>query len=214
MDALEADELEDELEADELEADDSWLDQDDDGVAPVQRVKCPVCKQSIPKDMLGNGHQCAAVKETNRDFLLMYQCARCGDVFTGLSNIGNWQCMTHPGRYTLDGYTCCGRKKIEPSNPAVHNMVWARRNQPYPDPFDAPPCTPCDHVCHGMPDSTNALKKSLDVQRDLPDQVFANLIPTATDRPGFEVVGSDGNKIGVLRGRGQSPAEKKGVTLW
>lgn len=191
-----------------------WLNQDD-GVAPVVRVKCPVCKQSVPKSTLNvaGGHQCAAVRETNNDFLLMYQCLRCGDVFTGMSNVGNWQCMTHPGKYTLDGYTCCGRKKIEPSNPAVHNMVWKRRNQPYPDPFDAPPCTPCDHVYHGMPASTNAAGKSLDVQRDLPDQVFANLVPTATERPGFKVVGPEGNKIGVLRGRDQSPAEKEGLTI-
>ena len=185
------------------------------GVTPVKRVKCPVCKQSIPEGTFNvpGGHQCEAVKETHSDFLLMYQCVRCGDVFTGMSNIGNWQCMMHPGKYTPDGYTCCGRKKIEPSNPAVHNMVWKRRNQPYPDPFDAPPCTPCDHMHHSMPDSTNALKKSLDVQRDLPDQVFASLMPMATDRRGMQIIGPDNNRAAVLAGRDKSPAEKKGESL-
>ncbi len=199
--------------ADALEVIDSRLNQNDDGVAPVERVKCPVCKQSIPKGTFGKGHKCAAVEETNRDFLLLYQCVRCGDVFTGMSNIGNWQCMMHPGKYTLEGYTCCGRKKIEPTNPAVHNMVWKRRNQPYPDPFDAPPCTPCDHLHHSMPDSTNALKKSLDVQRDLPDQVFANLTPMATDRRGIQIIGPDDNRVAVLAGRDLCPTEKKGGSL-
>jgi len=198
-----------------LEVLDSRLNQNDDGVAPVERVKCPVCKQSIAKGTFNvpGGHQCAAVEETNKDFLLLYQCVRCGDVFTGMSNIGNWQCMMHPGKYTLDGYTCCGRKKIEPSNPAVHNMVWARRNQRYPDPFDAPPCTPCDHMHHSMPDSTNALKKSLDVQRDLPDQVFANLTPMATDRKGIQIIGPVDNRVAVLAGRDLCPTEKKGGSL-
>ena len=198
----------------DLNSDAPWLTLEDDGVTPVQREKCPVCKQSIPKGTFRNGHNCAAMKEANDDFLLMYQCLRCGDVFTGLSNIGNWQCRMHPGRYTLNGYTCCGRKKIEPTNPAVHNMVWTRRNVPYPDPFDAPPCTPCDHVHKCMPACTNTMQRTIDVQRDLPDQVFANLVPTATERPGFSVVTSpDGTKIAALRGRDQCPVEKKGITL-
>lgn len=191
---------------------DSRLTQDEHNVAPVRRVRCPVCKQTVPEDTLGvpGGHNCAAVRETSNDFLLMYQCARCGDVFTSMSNIGNWQCRMHPGKYTLEGYTCCGRKRFEPNNPAVHNMVWSRRGVTCPDPFDPAPCTPCDHVYHGMPMATNTVWYSPDVQRDLPDQVFANLVPLATERPGFAVVkNKDGESVGVLRGRDQSPAEKK-----
>lgn len=188
---------------------------DEDGVAPVERVKCPVCKQSVPKGTLGasGGHNCAAAKETSGDFLLMYQCERCGDVFTGMSNVGNWQCRMHPGKYTSEGYACCGRKKIEATNPAVHNMVWKRRGIPYPDPFDAPPCTPCDHVCHSMPMSTKTMWQHIDVQRDLPDQVFANLVPMATQRKGFCVMEQQGKKVGVLKGRDDCPTEKKGGFL-
>ena len=185
------------------------------GDVALSRVSCPVCKQSIPEGTFNvpGGHQCGAVKEANRDFLLMYQCVRCGDVFTGMSNIGNWQCMEHPGKYTADGYACCGRKKIDPSNPAVHNMVWSRRGIPYPDSIDAPPCTPCDHLHHSIPDSTNAMKNSLDVQRDLPDQVFANLTPMAANRRGFQIVGPAGNRAAVLVGRDKCPTEKKGGFL-
>jgi len=202
----------------ELEEAEPWFPPQADAqkdVVPLKRVKCPVCKQSTPEGTfnVAGGHQCAAVKETNEDFLLMYQCVRCGDVFTGMSNVGNWQCKMHPGKYTLKGYACCGRKKFEGTNPAVHNMVWKRRGIPFPDPFDAPACTPCDHVHHSMPMSTNTMWQSMDVQRNLPDQVFANLVPTATDRPGFKIVGPQGNQIGVLQGRDQCPTEKMGLTL-
>lgn len=183
------------------------------GVAPIQRVKCPLCKQKVAQDRMAQ-HQCAAVKEVCEDFMLMYQCDRCGDVFTGMSNMGNWQCMMHPGKFTPEGYTCCGRKRFEPTNPAVHNMVWKRRGIVCPLPFDPPPCTPCDHVSRKMPASTNALRSLVDVQRDLPDQVFASMVPTATDRPGFQVVkGADGANVGVLNGRDKSKAEREGRSL-
>ena len=183
------------------------------GVPPIQRVRCPVCKQTVALDKY-EAHQCGAVMETNKDFISSYQCERCGDVFTGMSNLGNWQCKMHPGKYTSEGYTCCGLKKFVPTNPAVHNMVWKRRRVPYPDPFDPPPCTPCDHVCRNMPGITNAICTPVDVQRDLPDQVFANLVPTATDRPGFQVVkDKNGVNTGVLKGRDKCKAEREGKSL-
>lgn len=186
----------------------------DMGVSPIQRIKCPLCKQSVPLDSF-QAHQCSDVRETNKDFMSVYQCERCGDVFTGMSNLGNWQCKMHPGKYTPEGYTCCGRKRFEPTNPAVHNMVWKRRGIDYPLPFEPPPCTPCDHVCYKMPASTNAIHNLIDVQRDLPDQVFANLVPTATARPGFQVKkDADGVNIGVLTGRDKCKAEKNGKYLF
>ena len=181
--------------------------------ALVQREICTTCKQSIVAGSrrLGapNRHDCAALGEKLHSYLLLYPCARCGTAFTAMSNMGMWKCAKHPGKYTNDGYTCCGRKRFECNNPAVFNGVWARHGHVEPLPFEPPGCTPCDHMHAQAPEWTQTNEKDIDVQRDLPDQIFALLEPLATDRPGWVV--EDGR--GLLRGRDLSPAEKRGETL-
>jgi hypothetical protein len=179
----------------------------------VRREICSTCKQSIVAGSrrlnAPNRHDCAGLAEKMQSYLLLYPCHRCGDVFTAMSNMGMWKCREHPGVYTNDGYTCCGRKRIECNNPAVHNGIWARRGIVEPIPFEPPGCTPCDHIHNDAPAWTQTAGSGIDVQRDLPDQIFALLEPLATDRPGWVV--EDGK--GLLRGRDLCPTEKKGGAL-
>lgn len=180
----------------------------------VRREICSSCKQSIVfgsrKVGAKNRHDCNALDEQMRSYLLMYRCQRCGDVFTGMSNMGMHQCTHHPGIYTNDGYTCCGKKRIECNNPYVNNMVWERRGRVMPDPYEPAGCTPCDHTHGSMPSHTNtSVGEGVDVQVDLPEQIFALMEPLATSRPGFVVK----NNKGLLVGRGLCPVEKRGETL-
>ena len=181
--------------------------------AIVRREICTTCKQSIVAGSrrldAPNRHDCSALDAKLQSYLLLYPCGRCGTVFTAMSNMGMHKCSMHPGTYTNDGYTCCGRKRFECNNPAVHNGVWARRGHSEPVPFEPQGCTPCDHVNWKAPEWTQTTDRDIDVQRELPDQIFALLEPLATDRPGWVV--EDGK--GLLRGRKLSPTEKKGGTL-
>ena len=186
------------------------------GTGVVRREICPNCQQSIVAGSrrLGapNRHDCVQLEATAKEFLLMYPCIRCGDIFTGISAMGSWECRRHTGKYSEEhGYSCCGRKKIQCNNPAVHNMVWARQGRCHPNPFEPQGCTPCDHYNPKAPNSVDTTWRSVDVQRDLPQNVLAAMLPAVADRPGFKVLqNAQGQNIAVLRGAGESPVEKSG----
>lgn len=173
--------------------------------------RCSMCKQPVPEGVL---HDCFSVKEQNSDFLKMFACARCGDIFTPISSIAMHQCSFHPGRYVDNAWTCCGRRKTDVVNRYTHNMLWSRRNCPAPATRDPPGCTRCDHWHNRLPANTHAHGKEVNVQTDLPFTVLSNLQPEATERPGWRTKlelgdGVPPTKIGVLVGTDMSPLEKK-----
>jgi hypothetical protein len=212
------------------DGDDDGMDMMDDDEAREERAHldardrlfCRICKQHYVLDPNNPGerHDCAALAAAAQDFLLMYECQVCKEVFTPLSNVGMHQCRCHPGTYDPDtGWSCCGKRRVEITGRYVHNMVWQRRGQiePLPPRFvdrrgyqlsngrtvKLPPdgCTPCDHRHTKLPPALSARRAPLDTAR-MPVQVLAQLRPPAPDRPGW-----DTTRPGMLRGRGRSPAE-------
>ena len=148
------------------------------GVDPIAFERCSKCKQMVPQGSrrvgAHNRHDCAALDADTKEWSLLYKCTRClrhgkHVVFTGLSNVGQWECRYHPGKYIPEqGYSCCGRKRMFPNNPFVHNGVWSRRGQLAPLPFEPEGCTPCDHYHSDIPRATCAIQRPLDVQPIFP----------------------------------------------
>jgi len=176
-------------------------------VTIVKRQKCVVCKQLCPE---GTTHDCTALQEQKSEFTRLFQCHRCGDIFTPMSSLGQHQCSCHPGKYVDNQWTCCGRTKRDVTSRYVFNGLWSRRNHQPTYPKDPPGCTPCDHFNTDVPRNASAFGKDVDIQLDLPFAVMCNLVPGPTERLGWRTkLGKDNRKIGVLTAIGESPAVKK-----
>ena len=187
--------------------------------AGLDRMFCQVCKQYYVLDPLRERHDCAKLAAEAEDFLLMYECEACKEVFTPLSNLGMHQCRCHPGKYDPDtGWSCCGQRDQQITGRYVHNMVWQRhgRVEPLPlrfmdrravyfahgKPIKIPPdgCTPCDHRHSRLTSLTNAIAAPVRVRQQIPEQVLGHFKPAVNERPGFR-------QDGKVYGRGFSPAE-------
>ena len=189
-------------------------------LASRDRMQCSVCKQFYILDPSEPPHDCARLAAAAQDYLLMYECHACKEIFTPLSNVGMHQCRCHPGTYDLDtGWSCCGRRRVEITGRYVHNMVWQRRGQIEPLPphltdrrayrqsngryvkYAPDGCTPCDHRHVALPPALSAERAPLSVWK-IPEQVRGHMEGLET-RPGFRA------ETQVLVGRGKSPAETR-----
>lgn len=186
--------------------DDDAADDAADDDADEAKIRCAVCHQWVAASRFGNTalnmHSCSRTQSVHTDYWAMYRCARhgCGQVFNGLSNMGNHQCFMHPGTYDEEtGYSCCGMKRMGVVNKYTFNMVWSRRGKHEPFPIEPRGCTPCDHLNPDMPACTNLLNRPVRLRnpKDLPLSVQGSMDPHPVNRKGY-TVGADGEPM--LRG--------------
>lgn len=183
-------------------------DSDKEAGLPKQHdvfVTCPLCKQWVASSRLGgigpDAHSCSRERSVHTDYWVVFRCAQpgCGQLFNGLSNMGNHRCRKHTGTYDEEkGYSCCGKKRMGVVNKYTFNMVWSR-NQHEPIPIEPRGCTPCDHFHPDMPERTNLHAQPVRLQGslDLPPSVQGNMDPLPVHRKGY-FVGKDGQPY--LRG--------------
>lgn len=143
------------------------------------------CNYCLQVYNVGAPHNCRFINNYSslKTFLLVYECDRCGKLFSGMSNSGMHKCKYHPGIIGRDGkWTCCGGGRSQHTNPAVYNAVWTREHQIRPPIISLKAgCTPCDHSHNDSP-----IKLPLDPNDPNRIHLLAHLDPPAKDRPGWD----------------------------